>query len=98
VTMLSERLQRTLRAYCNQMDLSGIDDLRTVVSNGTHAWFPDEFRAAIVGGEITPALWEQLTDSPVDEEDEPELLYRDLREVWAAVTPGEPFPLDTAPQ
>jgi hypothetical protein len=94
--MISERLRRTLSAYCNQMDESGIEDLRTVVSKGTHAWFPEEFRIALVNGEITPALWEELTDSPVDEEGQPELLDHDLREVWAAVARDKPYPLDTA--
>jgi hypothetical protein len=94
VNVLSERMKQALGAYCNEMDYEGIAALGKGVADGRMAWFRDEFRTALLDGDFTPAIWEDLTGSAVDYPEEPELLDKDLREVWTAIAPGEPFPLD----
>ena len=92
MSSLSPRLARTIEAYCAEMDPGGMAHLATVVQRGSAAWFPDEFRAAIFSGELTPRLWEKLTNVSVDDD---EVLEEYLRDVWSAVAPGTPFPISS---
>jgi hypothetical protein len=89
VAELTERLRTVLGTYCTEM--SGVEALGADVAQGVHPWFVEEFAAALRSGAITAAVWSDVTHIDYDDE-QGDLLVEDLREVWEAVAPGEPFP------
>jgi len=93
MAVISDRLRKSLEAYCHAMDDGGIDDLARVVSSGSAAWFPDEFSEALREGYFTPREWERLTNVAMDDDDDEEL-DQYLRLVWSKVAPDRPYPLD----
>jgi len=88
VAELSERLREVLGTYC--VEMSGLRALGSDVARGVHPWFVQEFAAALRSGTVTTAVWSELTHVDYGE-DEWDFLAEDLREVWEAVAPGEPF-------
>jgi hypothetical protein len=96
MAVLSERLRKSIEAYCALMDGQGLDDLARVIESGSASWFPEEFSDALRAGAITPQEWEKLTDVAMDDDDH-ELLDEYLRAVWSTASPGRAYPLDGAP-
>lgn len=88
---ISERLAEKLAVYCNEMNQITIGDLAADVANGRLAWVPDELAEAIRSRSITPAIWDRLADTGLDDDDY-EALDADLREVWSRVSPERPYP------
>jgi hypothetical protein len=93
---LSERLRKTLRTYCFEMDEGLMEALDTDVASGALDWFPAEFAAAIRGGELTPRKWEEITKVFMDDDDN-DLLDEYLRAVWSHAAPNKAYPLDPQP-
>ncbi len=92
---ISERLFNTLKNYINEGDYFLIEKLGETVAMGSLPWFVEEFEQALRAGAFTPQWWgkhfynDEWTDEEADELDE------DLRNIWNAVAPGRPYPLDS---
>jgi hypothetical protein len=93
---MNERLAKKLAVYCHQMNEITIADLAADVAEGQLAWVTDELADAIRAKSITPAIWDRLTDTGLDEDDY-EALNTDLRFVWSTIAPCRPYPTDSTP-
>jgi len=92
---ISERLFEVLKSAVVEGDPVIIEALGETVAMGSLPWFVEEFEQALRAGAFTPQWWGKnfynstWTDEEADEMDE------DLRNIWNAVAPGRPYPLDS---
>lgn len=91
---ISEDLKESLQDYVNQGDSIGIARLGNAIREGSEEWFLVEFEAALRSGAFTPQWWGRVLYNDDWTDEETNWLDRDLREIWEAIAPGRPYPLD----
>ena len=93
-TVPSVRLVQILRTYCQDLDPSGIEDLRASLKSGHYPWFADDFAAAVTETGLGPEWW---TDAVGDHRIVGGRQGRDptgsaQRMLWRSLYPNAPWP------
>lgn len=89
---LSDRLKETLTTINIDGDII-TDQLAQAVQVPSMAWFPGEFEEALRAGAFTTESWGICYNGGLDE-DQDDIVDRDLRLIWETIHPGRPYPLD----
>lgn len=94
-TTPSLRLMQILRTYCQDLDPTGLSDLRYSVGTGHYPWLRSELAAALCAPDPSGSWWQETigdTSEAIPVADPRSAQQR----LWRGLFPAEPYPIRQA--